>query len=111
MGMGVLSVQNSSSVRVTLSKISFSLQGMLCAEKNFSSKTALQHLQFTVFSTVPTAHEAHQTSHIAGFSGVSRGRLYFIFLNIISFFVLKITFIQNWTSSDTECSEHHSLIQ
>ena len=55
----------------------------LCAEKNFCSRTAPQRSQFTAFSTVPTAHEAHQTSHIAGFSVVSRGRLCFISHNSI----------------------------
>jgi hypothetical protein len=78
-----LNVQNNSSVRVTLSKILFRLQGRLCAEKNLSSRTAPQRSEYTVFSTVSTAHEAHQTSHIAGFSEVSRGCLYLIFRNII----------------------------
>jgi len=85
-GNECLNVQNNSSVRVTLSKISFRLQGILCAEKNFSSRTVPQRSQFTVFSIVPTAHEAHQTSHVAGFSGVSRGRLYLIFPQLNFFY-------------------------
>jgi len=78
-----LNVQNNRSVRVTLSKISFRLQGILCAEKTFSSRTCPQRSQFTIFPTVPTAHEAHQTSHVAGFSGVFRECLYLIFRNFI----------------------------